>query len=217
MTRAALCCRLAFCLVEANGDLDSPSTKRIATIMEELVTFFCCLAATHPKKVSSFKYLRLEEGAQPDSGPPEELWHNIAKAANFDEEQQTQICAIREYLLTNLGTILKARQDISVQLMSALPSQGGGGFNSQAAAGHVQALQATEKLHQNLQQAQECLTQFQIAARQCLTPLQSGMACVQAFPWIPDVLAIFNCVADEHDASAATSHDGPADSQDLSD
>lgn len=177
--------------------------------MEELVTFFCHLAASHPKKVSCFKYLKMEEGSQPGSEPPEELWHNIAKAANYDEHQQAQICGIREYLLTNLSKIMNEREEISAQLVSAVPSQAGGGFNSNVATGHIQALQATEKLHQNLQQAQECLTQFQIAARDCMTPLQSAMCCVQAFPWIPDVLAVFNCVADDRDELAQPSIDSP--------
>ena len=56
-------CRLAICLVEANGDNASPASKRIEGIIEELVTFFCYLAASHPKKVSAFKYLKLEEDA----------------------------------------------------------------------------------------------------------------------------------------------------------
>ncbi len=211
-----LVCRLAMCLVEANGDNDSPAGKRAEGIMEELVTFFCYLAASHPKKVSTFKYLKMEEGASPSSGPPDELWQNIARSVHFDEHQQAQICGIREYLLTNLSRIMKAREEISAQLVSAVPPQGGGGCNSRVATGHVQALQATEKLHQNLQQAQECLTQFQIAARDCMTPLQSAMFCVQAFPWVPDVLAVFNCVADAHDTAAAMSHDGTAGSQDLS-
>ncbi len=201
--------------MEANGDDDSPASKRIESIMEELVTFFCYLAASHPKKVSAFKHLKMEEGALPGSGPPEELWHSIARAANFDEHQQAQICGIREYLLTTLSRIMKEREEISAQLVSAVPSQGGSGHNNQVATGHVQALQATEKLHQNLQQAQECLTHFQIAARECMTPLQSAMCCVQAFPWMPDVLAVFSCVAEN--ALPLASHDGPAGSADLSD
>ncbi|KAL0023235.1 hypothetical protein WJX79_008243 [Trebouxia sp. C0005] len=208
--------RLAMCLVEANGDNDSPAGKRAEGIMEELVTFFCYLAASHPKKVSTFKYLNMEEGASPSSGPPDELWQNIARSVHFDEHQKAQICGIREYLLTNLSRIMKAREEISAQLVSAVPPQGGGGCNCRVATGHVQALQATEKLHQNLQQAQECLTQFQIAARECMTPLQSAMCCVQAFPWVPDVLAVFHCVAEAHNTAAGTSRDGTAGSQDLS-
>ncbi len=105
---------------------------------------------------------------------------------------------------------MKAREEISLQLVSAVPSQGGGGCNCQVVTGHVQALQATEKLHQNLQQAQDCLARFQIAARECMTPLQSAMLCIQAFPWIPDVLAVFNCVAGDKEAPAVISHCGPA-------
>ena len=193
------------CLVEANGDSSNPACNTVEEIMEELTTFFCCLGASQPKKMLTFKKLKLE--GNPSSlpiAPPEELWQNIAAAANFTEQQKAQIAGITDYLLTKLDKIMRERKDISAQLRAATPPEGCGavtmGLSTQAATGHIQALQATEKLHQNLHEAQDCLTQFQIAARDCMTSLQVAMVCVQSFPWIPDLVALFSSVAKNRNA-----------------
>ena len=198
------CCRLAFCLVEANGDTASAACKRIEGILEELVTFYCQFSSLHPKKADKFRWTKLDEdsaSAAAHTPAPQDLWHKIAKACNFDEQQQVQICGLRQFLATNLGKVLSEREAISAQLASAIPSQGAVGSNGMMAMGHVQALQATEKLHKNLQQAQECLTQFQVAARQCMNPLQAALFCVQAYPWMPDIVALFACTAEQRERS----------------
>lgn len=96
--------------------------------------------------------------------------------------------------------IMKERKDISAQLAAATPPFESRvismNLSSQGAAGHVQALQATEKLHQNwyLHQAQDCSSHFQIAAKECLTPLKIVMVCAQSCPCMPDIVALFNSV-----------------------
>ena len=189
------------CLVQANGDSNSPMCDTAEEIMEEATTFFCYLGASHPKKMLMFKELKLEDSppSSPSAPPPEELWHNIAAAANFSEQQQAHIAGMIEYLVTNLDKIMKERKEISVQLAASAPPDGCGdltmGLSTQAATGHIQALQATRKLHQNLHDAQGCFTQFQIAARDCMTALQVAMVCVQSYPWMPDIVAVFSSVA----------------------
>lgn len=196
-------CRLAVCLVDANGDNNSPACQTIHEIMAELTAVFCYICASQPHKMLSFHSLKLEDG--PASGPvaSEELWHTIAAAANFSDEQQARISGIRDYFVARMMRIMKERRDISAQLAAAAPPFTSRivttGMNIQAATGHIQALQATEKLHQNLHQAQDCLSQFQVAARECLTPLQVAMVCVQSFPWMPDVVGLFSSVANNRD------------------
>ena len=191
--------RLAVCLVEANGDNNSPVCQSIHEIMAELTATFCYMCASQPQKMLSFHSLRLEDGPPSAPAANEEFWHTIAAAANFSDEQQAQMAGIREFFVAKMMKIMEERQDISAQLAVATPPYMGRvitmGLSSQGAAGHVQALQATEKLHQNLHQAQDCLSQLQIAARECLTPLQIAMVCVQSFPWMPDIVALFSSVA----------------------
>ena len=206
---------MALCLVEANGDPNSAACKLIEMILDELVEFYCHCASEEPTKTSQLKWTKLDEDLESDAAKasaPEDLWPRIVIACNFDSQQQKQICALQQYLLTNLGKILRDRAEISAQLASAVPSQGSGTATSQVAMGHIQALQATQKLHQNLQQAQECLTQFQLAAKQCITPLQAAISCVQAWPWMPDISALFNCVAQNREQSVQSSAETLADS-----
>lgn len=203
--------RLAMCLVEANGDSSSPACNIMEEILEELTTFFCYLGASHPQKMLTFKSLKLEGSPSSlSTAPPEELWQNIAAAANFTEQQVAQITGTTDYLLTKLDKVMQERKDISAQLTAAARPEGCGavtmGLSTQAATGHIQALQATEKLHQNLHEAQDCLTQFQIAARDCMTSLQVAMVCVQSFPWIPDLVALFSSVAKSRDAGKRDLH-----------
>ena len=188
-------CRLAIGLVDANGQNDSPAAKRVETILDEVLQFFCYLSASHPKKAMQFEHLKLDNSSCHDEGPSGEMWRGIAKALNLDEQQQLQICGSRQYLMSNLNIIMKEREEISAQLVSAVPSQGGRGLQQQLATGHIQARRATERLHQNLQQAQDVLSRFQIASKAIMTPLQVAMVCVQAYPWMPDILALTNAVA----------------------
>ena len=203
--------RLAVCLVEANGDNSSPVCQIIHEIMAELTATFCYICASQPQKMMSFHSLRLEDGPSSAPAANKELWHTIAAAANFSYEQQAQIAGIREYFVAKMMRIMKEREDISTQLAVTTPPYESRvitmDLSSQGAAGHVQALQATEKLHQNLHQAQDCLSQFQIAARECLTPLQIAMVCVQSFPWMPDIVALFSSVANSrNDHAFAAEH-----------
>ncbi|KAL3150963.1 hypothetical protein ABBQ32_000706 [Trebouxia sp. C0010 RCD-2024] len=198
--------RLAVCLVEANGDDSSPACQTIHEIMAELTAVFCYVCASHPHKMLSFHSSKLEEGPSSWPAANDELWQTIAAAANFSDEQQARICGIRDYFLARMMRIMKEREDISAQLAAAVPPFTSrivtAGMNMQAAAGHIQALQATEKLHQNLHQAQDCLSQFQVAARECMTPLQVAMVCVQSFPWMPDIVGLFSSVADNREEHA---------------
>lgn len=187
-------CRLAICLVDANGQEGSPAAKRVEAILDEVLQFFCYLSASHPKKAVQFKHLRLDGNAA-EEAPRDEMWRGIAKALNLGEQQQLQICGSRQYLVSNLSKIMEEREEISAQLGSAVASRGERGLQHQLATGHMQARRATEKLHQNLQQAQECLSRFQIANKAIMTPLQVAMVCVQAYPWMPDSLAVTNAVA----------------------
>ena len=183
------------CLVDAHGDSTCPAAKRIEIILDELMQFFCYLSASHPKKAMQFKHLKLDTSSSDSEGPSQETWHNIAAAINLDAQQQLQLCGSREYLVSNLDRIMSDRAEISLQLASAVPSQGGSGLQHQLATGHIQARRATERLHQNLQQAQECLSRFQIACKAIMTPLQIAMVCVQAYPWMPDVLLLTGAVS----------------------
>ena len=194
------------CLVEANGDDDSPVCQTICKIMAELTAICCYICVSQPQKMLSLGSLKLEDGPSAAPAANEELWHTIAAAANFSSEQQAEIAGIKEYFVAKMMQIMKERKDISAQLAAAtLPFESRVitmGLSSQGAAGHIQALQATEKLHQNLHQAQDCLSQFQIAARECLTPLQVAMVCVQSFPWMPDIVAVFSSIANSGNAHA---------------
>ena len=203
--------RLAVCLVEANGDNNSPVCQTIHEIMAELTATCCYICASQPQKMLSFHSLKLDDGPSSAPAANEELWHIIAAAANFSDEQLAQVAGIREYFVAKMMRILKERKDISAQLAAATPPHESRvismGLSSQGAAGHVQALQATEKLHQNLHQAQDCLSQFQVAARECLTPLQIAMVCVQSFPWMPDIVALFSTIAhSRNDHAFAAEH-----------
>lgn len=183
--------------MDAHGDDKCPAAKRVEVILDELMQFFCYLSASHPKKAMQFKHLKLEPGRSHDdsSAPSQEKWIDIATAVNLDEQQQLELCGTRQYLVTNMDRIMQARAEISSQLVSAVPSQGGGGLQHQLATGHIQARRATERLHQNLQEAQECLSRFQIACKAIMTPLQVAMVCVQAYPWMPDILALTDAVS----------------------
>lgn len=183
------------CLVDANGHNESPAAKRVEVILDEVLQFFCYLSASHPKKAMHFKHLKLDGSSSHGEIPSSDMWRGIAKALNLDEQQQLQIYGSRQYLLSNLSKIMTERADISAQLVLAVPSQGATGLQHQLATGHIQARRATERLHQNLQQAQECLSRFQIATKAIMTPLQIAMVCVQAYPWMPDILALANAVS----------------------
>lgn len=201
-----MACRLAVCLVEANGDADSPVCQTISGIMAELIATFGYISASQPRKMLSFHISNLEEGPTSSPAANEELWHTIAAAANFSDEQLAQIAGMRDLFVAKMMSIMQEREDISAQLAAATPPFESkvitADVSSQGAAGHIQALQATEKLHQNLHQAQTCLTCFKIAARECLTPLQIAQMCVQSFPWLPDIVALFNSVANSRNDHA---------------
>lgn len=206
---ARTACRLAVCLVEANGDADSPVCQTIREIMAELIATFGYISASQPQKMLSFHISKLEEGPTSSPAANEELWHTIAAAANFTDEQLAQIAGMRDLFVAKMMSIMREREDISAQLAAATPPFESKvitpDVSSQGAAGQIQALQATEKLHQNLHQAQTCLTWFKIAARECLTPLQIAQMCVQSFPWLPDIVALFSSVANSRNDLALAS------------
>ena len=103
--------------------------------------------------------------------PPDSMLSNVAMAMNLDQEQQLQMCSIREYLLSNLDKVMHNRQGIGLQLLSTVQGQYDATFHHQLASSHVQAWHATQKLHQNLQQVQECLSKpaklIQVPGRLC--------------------------------------------------
>ena len=190
------CHRLALCLVEANGDEGSPACNKITDIVEELTTLFQHLVNHHPKRTINFIYTRLEGNSLLDlSSPDSKFWQKVTKAVNYDERQQQYICVLRDMLTASMGNILKERREIGAQLSSAVALLGDFTLHRQIPS-QMQAALVCERLRHNLQQAQECMTQFQIACSQVTRPLQSAMALLQAFPYVPDSLAICNAVAE---------------------
>lgn len=185
------------CLVKAEGNENSPAGRNTSDILDELVKFFQYLGNPHPKEANSIMYMNLEgSGLSCFNSPNDGFWHNVAKAANYDEHQQAKIRAARDMLTTNMRKIMEERAEIGVQLASAVPMLSGLALHSQVIPGQMQAALACDKLRRNLQQAQEHMTQFRIASMHCARPLQAAMTCLQAFPYVPDVLAIYNAVAD---------------------
>ena len=64
----------------------------------------------------------------------------------------------------------------------------------------LQSLDASAKLHQNMQQQHSCLLQFTMTvALRLADKFHGAILIVQSFPWSPDVLSIVNVIAQEDD------------------
>lgn len=179
--------------MQSDGHPDTSAAKQIEDTLDELMQFWCCIPISHSLRQTQFQHPKVEIDGVCDEAPPEGMWCSVAKAMRLDQQQQLQMCSIREYLLSNLDKIMDARQGIGQQLLSAVQGQYDATF--QLASSHIHTRNATQKLHQNVQQVQECLRRFEIASKAIASPRQIAVFCVHSYPWLPDTLALVNAVS----------------------
>ncbi|KAK9830010.1 hypothetical protein WJX72_009170 [[Myrmecia] bisecta] len=188
--------KMAVCLVDGDGDGDTPNGRRIRELLEELVSFSTCYASVNPKGWIALRCMRLEDTQMAGEQEPTcQMWSSIAKAMNLSPEQKQKMLQLRRFYLTRLAAILRQRQEVSMSLLRTVPGYAQRTARNTIATGHLKSLDAFEQLKSNLSQEQECIQQFAAAIRTIITPYQVAIAIVQSYPWAPDSLAICNCVA----------------------
>ncbi|CAL8468956.1 g8497 [Coccomyxa elongata] len=198
-------------LQEARGDPASPAGQRIGELIGEVRMVVSCLMSSSTHRWSTLRALKMDPKGQASTveAPPPDWSRKMYRAMKMSGSQRRAAVAYRNHLLLRLGDTLRARRDISLELLRTL-----GGARAEAIAGDMQggtamahgllvASNAAEALRSNIAEEQQLYSQFVNAVRSIVQPIQTAIAIVQAYPWCPDALAIFNCAAEEEGAPPA--------------
>ncbi|BDA43047.1 hypothetical protein COCOBI_04-0570 [Coccomyxa sp. Obi] len=195
-------------LQEARGDPASPAGQRIGELIGEVRMVVSCLMSSSTHRWSTLRALKMDPKGQAPSAeaPPPDWSRKMYRAMKLSGSQRRAAVAYRNHLLLGLGDTLRARRDISLELLRTL-----GGARAEATAGGGTAMahgllvasNAAEALRHNIAEEQQLYSQFVNAVRSIIQPIQTAIAIVQAYPWCPDGLAIFNCAAEDEGAPPA--------------
>ncbi|EIE26965.1 hypothetical protein COCSUDRAFT_64738 [Coccomyxa subellipsoidea C-169] len=198
-------------LQEARGDDSCPAGQRIGQLIVEVRLVLSGLMSYNPKRWSTLRAFKMDPKGQAPllEAPPADWSRNMFRAMKLTSRQRQAAVGYRNQLLLRMGGTLRARRDISLEILRTL-----GGPSTERVVGDLQggtamaqglhvASNAAEALRRNIMEEQQLYNQFLNAIRTIVLPIQSAIAIVQAYPWCPDALAIFNCAAQEEGAPPA--------------
>ncbi|KAK9818146.1 hypothetical protein WJX72_007784 [[Myrmecia] bisecta] len=182
--------RLGSCLVEGGETVGSPAHQRLVELVERNRKVELGMAEVHPRLWRTMQ-LGLKGRRSPKAA-----WRRVLEAMQLLPEQKAHLLHSRQRFLQKLQCVDQQRKKIGAVLQDAVP---GAAERSENAACFVQASQAADELQASLNAEHRAVMEFM---RDCLcseviTPVQEARRKIEPAPYVMDMLAVCDAVAEE--------------------
>jgi hypothetical protein len=186
----------AECLLEMNGDENSPAGRRLTRLVFEAGQLKGAILMSFPDRIHALQKRTYEHtGLNTDKPLTDEVWGQMAESARLSPLQRETIIKLRDLYLRNVGILARRRQRLTSVLQTALPmsnDQCGGVTDNKYSC----TLGTMDELRDTLRDEHSCLMQFVLTIwRRVFTPAQAAHMNIAAYPSNADVLRVAEVLA----------------------
>eukprot|EP00878_Enallax_costatus_P001368 GHUV01001517.1.p1 GENE.GHUV01001517.1~~GHUV01001517.1.p1 ORF type:complete len:589 (+),score=216.95 GHUV01001517.1:638-2404(+) len=185
-------------LVELNqeGCASDDITAQVEKLTKEVSFLLMRLSVVRPIETRKFiavsrQYLHNEEEAI-------DMWKSVVNSINLSEKQKLDIVQWKQLFMQKVEPIVDERKKLNVQIQAHLPQES---FHTRNAITYIKTHEAVAKLRENLRAEHNVTIEFCAAVfKGVLNSFQMASLLVQAYPAVPDALAVASAViADMND------------------
>lgn len=189
-------------LVELNqeGCASDDITAQVEKLTKEVSFLLMRLSVVRPIETRKFiavsrQYLHNEEEAI-------DMWKSVVNSINLSEKQKLDIVQWKQLFMQKVEPIVDERKKLNVQIQAHLPQES---FHTRNAITYIKTHEAVAKLRENLRAEHSVTIEFCAAVfKGVLNSFQMASLLVQAYPAVPDALAVASAViADMNDKGQA--------------
>jgi len=182
-------------LVELNkGTVVSPeATQQVEKLTKEVSFLLMRLSVVRPIETRKFiavsrQYLSTEQEAI-------DMWRDVVSSINLSKSQKLDIVQWKQLFMQKVEPIVEERKKLNVQIQSHLPQES---FHTRNAITYIKTHEAVAKLRENLRAEHNVTIEFCAAVfKGVLNSFQMASLLVQAYPAVPDALAVASAVIAE--------------------
>ncbi|KAF8065458.1 hypothetical protein HT031_003059 [Scenedesmus sp. PABB004] len=189
-------------LVELNqeGCASDDITAQVEKLTKEVSFLLMRLSVVRPIETRKFiavsrQYLHNEEEAI-------DMWKSVVNSINLNDKQKLDIVRWKQLFMQKVEPIVDERKKLNVQIQAHLPQES---FHTRNAITYIKTHEAVAKLRENLRAEHNVTIEFCAAVfKGVLNSFQMASLLVQAYPAVPDALAVASAViADMNDKGQA--------------
>jgi hypothetical protein len=179
-------------LVELNqeGCASEDITAQVEKLTKEVSFLLMRLSVVRPIETRKFiavsrQYLHNEEEAI-------DMWKSVVNSINLSEQQKLNIVQWKQLFMQKVEPIVDERKKLNVQIQAHLPQES---FHTRNAITYIKTHEAVAKLRENLRAEHNVTIEFCAAVfKGVLNSFQMASLLVQAYPAVPDALAVASAV-----------------------
>eukprot|EP00775_Hariotina_reticulata_P012515 gene12515-12649_t len=179
-------------LVELNQDgcASEEITAQVEKLTKEVTRKFIAV---------SRQYLHNEEEAI-------DMWKSVVNSINLSDKQKLDIVQWKQLFMQKVESIVDERKKLNVQIQAHLPQES---FHTRNAITYIKTHEAVAKLRENLRAEHNVTIEFCAAVfKAVLNSFQMASLLVQAYPAVPDALAVASAVIADMNDKGQTLPDG---------
>ncbi|GBF88723.1 hypothetical protein Rsub_01622 [Raphidocelis subcapitata] len=179
-------------LVELNqgGPPSATTTQQVETLTKEVSYLLMRLSVVRPIETRKFiavsrQYLKTEAEAI-------DMWKNVVNSINLSEKQKHDVVSWKQMFMQKVEPIVEERKKLNIQIQAHLPQES---FHTRNAITYIKTHEAVAKLRENLKAEHNVTIEFCAAVfKGVLNHFQMASLLVQAYPAVPDALAVASAV-----------------------
>eukprot|EP00877_Chromochloris_zofingiensis_P006249 jgi/Chrzof1/1878/Cz10g24190.t1 len=179
-------------LVELNkgGPISQEITQEVEKLTKEVSFLLMRLSVVRPIETRKFiavsrQYLNTEAEAI-------DMWKNVVNSINLTDKQKLDIVQWKQLFMQKVEPIVEERKKLNVQIQAHLPQES---FHTRNAITYIKTHEAVAKLRENLRAEHNVTIEFCAAVfKGVLNSFQMASLLVQAYPAVPDALAVASAV-----------------------
>ncbi|KAF6254507.1 hypothetical protein COO60DRAFT_1703290 [Scenedesmus sp. NREL 46B-D3] len=195
-------------LVELNQEACASEdiTAQVEKLTKEVSFLLMRLSVVRPIETRKFiavsrQYLHNEEEAI-------DMWKSVVNSINLNDKQKLDIVRWKQLFMQKVEPIVDERKKLNVQIQAHLPQawdRPPESFHTRNAITYIKTHEAVAKLRENLRSEHNVTIEFCAAVfKGVLNSFQMASLLVQAYPAVPDALAVASAViADMNDKGQA--------------
>jgi hypothetical protein len=165
-------------------------TAQVEKLTKEVSFLLMRLSVVRPIETRKFiavsrQYLHNEEEAI-------DMWKSVVNSVNLSEQQKLNIVQWKQLFMQKVEPIVDERKKLNVQIQAHLPQES---FHTRNAITYIKTHEAVAKLRENLRAEHNVTIEFCAAVfKGVLNSFQMASLLVQAYPAVPDALAVASAV-----------------------